>query len=319
MPIVEVTDYRPDLMFRNAHLNTLYPYFFRKQKTPTFDRKRIETPDGDFFDVDRLLSDNKKAIFLFHGLEGSAESQYIKAMSNYFHPKGFDIFACNFRGCSGETNRKVKSYHSGATDDPRQLIDLYADDYESVYLIGFSLGANVILNYIGKEPNRVHSKIHKAFAVSAPCHLSDGSKVLQQWQNYFYTDNFLGTLNNKIKEKEKQIPGSLDLSLISKIKSVWDFDEYFTGPINGFAGAEDYYAQCMSLQFLPDIQIETHIINALDDTFLSKTSHPFEIAKNHKYVHFHPSKYGGHVGFVDHSKQDGYWIERRIGHFIEPN
>lgn len=310
MPVISDTKYFPPLVFRNGHFNTIYPPFFRKQEKLGFTRRRIETPDEDFLDIDLFLKNNKKAVFLFHGLEGSSESQYIQAASIALSKIGFDIIAINFRGCSGEANNQLISYHSGFTQDMKLVIDTFSDKYDSVSLIGYSLGGNMALKYMGEDPAKVHPKVQKVIAVSAPVHLSDGSKQLQKPMNYFYTKNFLKTLGKKIVEKNRKFPNQIDIEKLPTVRSIWDFDEFFTGPINGFDGAEDYYAQSMSLQFIPDIKTETHLISALDDPFLSTSCYPFAEAQQSKFFHFYPTKYGGHVGF--YQKGNKYWLESKL-------
>lgn len=315
MPVIDTQDYRPSFPFTNGHFNTIYPAFFRKLQTPKFVRQRINTVDGDFLDIDCLTNnENKKVAFLFHGLEGSTNSQYIKAMANKLFDHHYDVIATNFRGCSGTPNNKVNTYHSGFTDDLQYVIEKYAEKYESSIIIGYSLGANVTLKYLGENPGKVHRSISKAFAVSVPIHLSDGSKELQKRVNYFYTQNFLKTLRQKIKEKNEQFPNHIDVSLLKKVNTIWDFDEYYTGPMNGFEGAEDYYSKSMSLQFLPSIKVESHIISSLDDPFLSKSCFPFAQAKKLDKVFLHATEYGGHVGF--YQKGENYWIENKIAHIL---
>ena len=311
MPIVDCSSYKPPLLFRNGHFATIYPALFRKQEKLRFSRQRITTPDGDFLDIDLLTKDgNQKAVFLFHGLEGSTESQYIQAAARNLHQMGMDVIATNFRGCSGEANLKVTTYHSGFTEDLAFVLNTFAGNYKQTGLIAYSLGGNVALKYAGEKPKEVHPSIRKIVAVSVPIHLSDGSKQLEKTSNYFYTQNFLKTLREKVIEKDKSFPGQIDIDQLKNVKSIWDFDHYFTGPINGFEGAEDYYSKSMSLQFLPNINIETHIISSLDDPFLSDSCYPFAEAKKSKYIHFYPTKYGGHVGF--YGKKNHYWLERMI-------
>ena len=311
MPIIDCSDYKPSRLFRNGHFATIYPAFFRKQERVKFSRERVKTPDEDFLDVDLLRKkSNNKAVFLFHGLEGSTDSQYIQSAAREMHQMGFDIIATNFRGCSGEQNLKVNTYHSGFTDDVSFIIDYYSAKYSKTGIIAYSLGGNVALKYAGEYPEKVHPKLTKLVAVSVPLHLADGSKELEKPSNYFYTQNFLKTLKKKVIEKEKRFPGQLDLSHLKKVKSIWDFDEYYTGPINGFTGAKDYYSKSMALQFLPNISVETHIISSLDDPFLSKSCYPFAEARISKTISFHQSKYGGHVGF--YQKGPKYWLDRKL-------
>jgi len=315
MPAFQNQDYKPPFLFRNGHFNTIYPALFRKIQRPSFQRQRLNTEDGDFLDIDLLKNGNKRAAFLFHGLEGNTDSQYIKAIAHRLHQLNYDIIATNFRGCSGEANKKLNSYHSGFTGDLRMIIETYAQDYEDSIIVGYSLGGNISLKYAGEAPEKVHSSISKIIAVSVPIDLSGGSRQLNKKGNYFYTQNFLKTLRVKVKEKDRDFPNQIDLSNLSKVKTIWDFDEYFTAPMNGFKGAEDYYAQANSLQYLKSIKLPTHLISSLDDPFLSKSCFPFAEADNSNMINLHTTKYGGHVGFFQSG--ENYWIEDKIVQILE--
>ena len=151
MPLIEFDDYRPALPFRNGHVSTIYPVYFRKQKHPGYDRVRINTPDDDFLDIDFIKSGSNKVALLCHGLEGSSESQYILSLSKLLSQNGYDTAAINYRGCSGEANLQPIMYHSGATYDLHTVINFLEKDYDQIDLIGFSLGGNLTLKYLGEN------------------------------------------------------------------------------------------------------------------------------------------------------------------------
>ncbi|HPN71383.1 MAG TPA: hypothetical protein PLZ32_17770, partial [Saprospiraceae bacterium] len=133
-------------------------------------------------------------------------------------------------------------------------------------------------------------------SVSAPCDLHGSSLRLLETQNIIYAQQFLKTLKHKIFLKSEKFP-DVDAAQFSKVKTLWDFDEYYTAPLHGFKDAMDYYTTCSSLQVLNKISIPTYLISALDDPFLSTTCYPYQQASDHPYFHFIPLKYGGHVGF----------------------
>ena len=158
MPI-RATDYQPKFPFRNAHLNTIYSSQFRKIKPLSFQRERIETPDNDFLDIDFLENESKKIVVLCHGLEGSSASKYVQATASLLSAHGYAIAAMNYRFCSGEINRQLITYHSGRTEDLHTVINRVLPDYTSVYLVGFSLGGNLVLKYNGDGIFPLHPKM----------------------------------------------------------------------------------------------------------------------------------------------------------------
>jgi predicted alpha/beta-fold hydrolase len=316
MPYIEDPEYRPNRFLRNGHLATFYPYLFRALDKLPFKRHRINTPDDDFLDLDFLQQGAKQAVFLCHGLEGDTSSQYIKGMSTFFFKKGFDVIAINYRGCSGEMNKKARAYHSGATDDLRIALQQSIRGYENVHLIGFSLGGNLVLKYAGENPEQLENNIRTITGISVPCDLSKAARVLEKAENKLYTLRFLVSLKRKLKEKAIYFPSEIDMGLWKYVKTLRDFDNYYTGPIHGFKDAEDYYAQSSCLQFLQNINIPSLILNAKDDPFLHPSSFPVEIAKNSNTIYLHETTYGGHVGFYNKSHEN-YYSELKSWEFIQ--
>ena len=147
MPLIKKSAYRAHGPFRFAHVNTIFPALFRKVPGVHFERERVDTPDGDFLDLDWSVQGSRRLAILLHGLEGSAARPYIRGMARYFNQRGWDALGFNFRGCSGEPNRKLRSYHVGETGDLKWAIStiLGRENYETIALVGFSLGGNVVL------------------------------------------------------------------------------------------------------------------------------------------------------------------------------
>ncbi len=317
MPIL-ATDYQPTFPFRNAHINTIYSSLFRRLKSLPFKRRRIETPDDDFLDVDFLENGSRKIVVLCHGLEGSSSSKYILATAGLLQANGYAIAAMNYRFCSGEINRQLTTYHSGKTDDLHLVINQLLPNYDAIYLVGFSLGGNLVLKYSGDGIYALSSKIKATVAVSVPIDLHTSSLELSKPKNLLYTWRFLRTLAKKIRLKHQQYPLEVAVEPLKKIKQLIDFDEYYTSSLNGFNNAADYYAQASSKQFLDSIKIPTLLINAMDDPFLSPTCFPLEEAEKSRYFHLMTPRYGGHVGFVSFLRKH-YWIEQQIMAFIGSN
>jgi len=318
MPILKSNNYSPRFPFKNAHIHTIYPSLFRKVAI-TFNRKRIDTPDGDFFDVDTVKKGSEKAVILLHGLEGSSDSNYIKGMAKAAIDSGHDAIALNFRGCSGEVNKVVRSYHSGETEDLHLLIKLTLKEgnYKRLHLIGFSLGANVILKYLGEVGEAIDSRIRSAVSISVPCELAACSDEISKPVNWIYSKRFLSDLKEKVKLKRAITKDVINYEKVMASKGIWEFDDNYTAPIHGFESAEAYYETCSGNRFLHNIRIPTLILNALDDTFLAGACYPYELAKESKFVFLETPEYGGHVGFVGNGRKGWYWSEERAMSFLE--
>lgn len=305
----------PALLF-NSHLETIYPALLRSVRGIQYERERITTPDHDFLDLDWLKQGSKKLVIISHGLEGSTDRAYIKGMAKIFFGNGFDILAWNYRGCSGEVNKKIRFYHSGATDDLAYVI-LHSESlgYSEINLIGFSLGGNLTLKYAGEQGDAISSKVNKIVTFSVPLNLRSSCEKISAPSNWMYSQRFLKSLKKKVADKSKLL-SELDAQDLPNIKTLLQFDDTYTAPLHGFKNAIDYYTKCSAISFVSTIQRPTLIVNALNDPFLSTECYPTEFT-NHPYLTFEYPKRGGHVGFALFNKNGLYWSELRALDFIQ--
>lgn len=304
---------------KNGHIQTLYPYFFRKVKDIQFSRKRLRTFDNDFLDIDISDINSTKLIVLSHGLEGSSDTQYIRGMTRHFNNLGFDVISWNMRSCSGELNWTEKFYHALMTSDLSQVIDFSKSRkaYKEINLIGFSLGAILTSNYLGEKAQQIDPLIKKATIFSTPCDLYSSVKELSRPMNKMYLENFLGTMRKKILLKHNTIGlTNVDVKHISKIKSFEEFDNRFTAPLHGFKDAHDYYEKGSCKTKLKDIAIPTLMVNAKNDPFLGKECFPIKEARDNDNLYLEMPKTGGHVGFFESIRKDILWSELRAQAFI---
>lgn len=317
MPVVP-SQYRPSLFFRNGHVSTIYSGLIRKVRHLEQIRERIILPDTDFLDLDWSYSKipTQKVAIVIHGLEGSAKRAYIRGSAKILSEAGLDVCAINLRGCSGEPNKLYRSYHSGATEDLKAVIRhvLLLDKYKEIFLLGFSLGGNLLLKYLG-EARMIPKEIKGGVAVSVPCQLADSLHQLLKFKNIMYAERFRGNLIDKLKLKQQLFPNLISDQDIKQVKTLKDFDDIYTSKAHGFKDAMDYYEQCSSHQFLPEIGVPTLIINSLNDSFLGKACYPIQIAEQHKNLVLEMPKYGGHVGF--HGAQNHTYAEHRTLSFFK--
>ncbi|MCP3872690.1 MAG: alpha/beta fold hydrolase [Desulfobacteraceae bacterium] len=309
-------NYNPPLFFKNGHIQTVYPVLFRKVDSVHYTKERITTFDGDFIDLDWSTNNHTKLAIISHGLEGNTSRAYVKGMVKAMNYSGWDALAWNYRSCSGEPNLKLRSYHNGVTDDLAWVIKHAKKKYpyKEIALIGFSLGGNLTLLYLGREtPDAI---IKKAIVFSVPCDLAQSAKALTKPMNTFYMKRFLVLLHQKIKAKMKMMPELINDKDYAKIKDFKAFDNRYTAPIHGFKNAHDYWEKCSSKPFIPDIKIPTLIINAANDPFLPKACYPIKEAHANKNVTLLIPKSGGHVGFVSFNEQNLYWSERMAVDFL---
>lgn len=317
MPLLPHSTFTGHRLLKGRHLETLLPALFRRIAIH-YKRTRMTTSDGDFIDLDWLNTGNDRLIILFHGLEGSSQSGYIKGFARFFHQHGFDVCAVNFRGCSGEDNRLLRSYHSGASSDIAEIIQhvVANHSYGTLVMAGFSLGGNMLLKYLGEQGAALPARLKCAVAFSVPCDLAGSAAVLARPDNNVYMQRFLKTLKQKIRRKAAQFPGQVDITGIDEIKDFKAFDDRYTAPMHGFKDADDYWTKCSAKQFIPCITIPTLLVNAQNDPFLSAGCFPYDEAAASSCMFLETPAYGGHVGFSILLPNGMYWSENRAFEFI---
>jgi predicted alpha/beta-fold hydrolase len=320
------TDFKSAWWLKNAHLQTLYPALFRKISAPLLRRERLTTPDGDFIDLDWCGEGDEPLIILLHGLTGSSQSVYIKGLQHVLLANNFRSVTLNFRGCSGEPNNSARCYHSGETGDIDFLYQTLRQREPNTEFaaIGFSLGGNVLLKWLGEQKNSV--KLFAAIAVSVPLVLSICSTRLDRGFSRVYRKNLLRELKAYIIDKHRHLEKIgqkrdaekiKNLGDLSTIKSFLEYDEQVVATLHGFKNAHDLYTRSSSRQFLKMITVPTLIIQALDDPFMTKDVLP-TLNELSACVQLEITTTGGHVGFVTGRNpfSPEYWLERRIPEFL---
>lgn len=315
MPIIK-NSYKPSLPFRNGHFSTIYSSKFRPSPILKQQRKRLILKDEDFLDIDWSYSEKptQKVAILLHGLEGNSHRTYIKSQAKILNENNWDAAAINYRGCSGTPNLSYGSYNAGRTEDLEALVQsiLELDKYQEIALIGFSLGGNLLIKYLGERAN-VPREIKKAVAISTPLSLKGSLESLNRSGNFVYRLSFLKSLREKYKMKMEQFPDKATAHY-KEINSLLSFDTIYTAPAHGFRDAYEYYEKNSGLQFLPSIKIPVYLLNAQNDSFLSEECYPLELASKMKNLNLEIPKYGGHVGF--HKTNQLYYSEARALEFL---
>ncbi|MCU0339549.1 MAG: alpha/beta fold hydrolase [Spirosomaceae bacterium] len=318
MPVIQRSSYPgAPAYLPNGHLQTIYPSMFRKVAGVTYERERLTLSDGDFIDLDWLDSGSRQLVVLTHGLEGDSHRHYIKGTAKLFAQHGWDALAWNCRSCSGEMNKAFRLYNHGETGDIGEVIRhaLRTKSYEKVVLVGYSMGGNISLKYLGTQGKNVPDVIRGAVAVSSPTNLTTSAKLLDNPENWLYRKRFMSKLFKKIKAKDALYPNRLDVSQIKNVKVWKDFDNFFSAPLNGYRDADDFYEQGSAVNYLADVQVPVLICNAQNDPILNDDCAPVALAEKHPLIFVETPKTGGHVGFL--VKGDEFsWAERRALAFL---
>ncbi|GAB5537841.1 MAG: alpha/beta fold hydrolase [Rubricoccaceae bacterium] len=310
--------YVPPRRWRGGHRQTIWPSLFRTVEGVTYERERLELADGDFLDLDWMRAESAEApvAIVAHGLEGSSDRAYVRGLVRAIHRRGWSVVAWNLRGCSGEPNRLLRTYHSGVSDDLDAVVrHVLTSRVRRVAVLGFSLGGNVTLKWLGEQGEDVDDRIVAGVGISVPVDLAGSARAMEGLSRRLYMVRFLRSLTEKVHEKAMRFPGEIELAGLETMRTFAQFDGQFTAPIHGFASAEDYWARASSLPLLSEIRVPTLLVNALDDPFLSPSCYPTEIASSSTYLTLLTPRWGGHVGFMTTGEE--YWSETVAAQFLE--
>jgi uncharacterized protein len=328
-----MTDYRRPWWYRGAHLQTLWGPLVRRFGVPGLRRERIETPDGDFLDLDWLTAGPTAAparpltpargsplVLILHGLEGSSRSHYARGLLRETAALGLDGVVLNFRSCSGEINRAARLYHSGETSDLDWVIAtvLAPDPARRLGLVGVSLGGNVALKWLGERGSAAPPQVVAAVAISTPFDLAACAGILDGGlPRKLYTAGFLRTMKAKVRAKARLYDGRLDVRAALRARTFTQYDRVVTAPLYGFADERDYWARSSSGRHLAGVRRPCLLISALNDPFMPASALPREAVSRSPWIEALFPPEGGHAGFLEGPLGRRSWAERQALAFLE--
>ena len=312
------TRYRAPVWLPGGNLQTLYPALVARRAHVSYRRERWITPDSDFIDLDWTVADrtgNAPLLILFHGLEGSSNSQYARGLMHAAVQRGWRGVVVHFRGCSGEINRLPRAYHSGDSAEIDWILRrLRAQHSGALFAAGVSLGGNALLKWLGEQRGAANDVVQRAAAVSSPVDLHAAGRALEQGFNMIYTNNFLATMKCKSFAKLHMHPGLFNPAKLRATRTLREFDDLVTAPLHGFTGVDDYYTRASSKPLLMCVTVPTLLLNARNDPFLPGTALPEPQLLSHAITPAFPDE-GGHVGFPDRAGSIK-WLPNTVLEFL---
>ena len=316
MPVIKYSSYSPPRFFANGHFQTIFSNI-RRVPSVSYRRERLTTSDNDFLDIDSCVVGSDRTAVISYGLEGNSTRPYVVGMVRALIRNGWNAVVWNFRGCSGEPNKTVRSYHCGDTEDLNTVLRFVLGKRKSgkIAMIGFSAGGSMLLRFLGEQGMEIAPYVSAAVGISVPCDLAGSVQKMGMHSNRIYNMRFLLMLRRKLRIKKKLFPGSFPHH-IKRIKSFIDFDSAYTAPVHGFKDAYDYYYKGSCLPHLVNIKVPSLLLNALDDPILSRSCFPFSQAESSSQLYLETPANGGHVGFVSFNDKNEYWSETRTLEFI---
>lgn len=314
------SDFKPAFWLTNPHAQTLFASQMRFMPPLAARTERLELEDGDFLDLSWLaepvVADEAPVVVVLHGLNGSLESKYARGLLARCAEHGARGVLMHFRGAS-QPNRLARSYHSGETGDFEHVLALIRARYPRapIAAVGYSLGGNVLLKYLGEQGKA--SPLACAVAVSVPYDLKICAEAVQHGLSRIYQSYLLGGMREIVTAKIER--GLFDDALpdLASLTDFPSFDNAITAPLNGFRDAEEYYAHASSRGYLRGVATPTLILHARDDPFMSPAVIPTADELSDA-IRFELSERGGHVGFVRAGRfgAPAYWLEERIPSYL---
>lgn len=319
------SNFRPARWLGSRHLQTIFPSLpWVSRRRPPLRRDILELPDGDATAIDWVVPDIEPSptaplLVILHGLESSARSAYARMLMIAAEERGWHCCVLHFRDCGDYSNRLPRRYHAGETNDIRFFLSelLKRESVGPIAAVGYSLGGNVLLKYLGEAAGT--SPLRAAAAVCVPLNLHVCAEAINDGFSKFYQWHLIRRMKSSLRRKFDRHTAAFNWDRAMQARTFAEFDDAVTAPLHGFAGMNDYYDRCSSARFLQSIETPTLIINALDDPFMTPAVIPHRDRVS-PAVTLEISEAGGHVGFIAGGTpwRPAFYLPGRIIDFIEP-
>ena len=306
----ELSSFRPPYYLGNPHSQSIYAGIFLKGDVVNYRRERLNTSDGDFFDVD-IVDGDGPAIVACHGFEGSSSSTHITRLMTVVQQLGWSGYAINYRSCSGVMNDTFYTYNAGKTEDLEQLIWYVYElnPTRPIFLVGYSFGANILANCISRPKSKLPI-ISASALISGNYRIEPGVKAMSSGFSRVYEESFVSSLIEKYRTKRTKFPNVIDYDAFFSSKTLYELDENITAPFFNFPSASRFYEAISSATHLNKINHPTFMLNSIDDPLSPPACFPSEEELSSQYLNFFTTEKGGHVAFV--SRDIDYWLEKQV-------
>jgi predicted alpha/beta-fold hydrolase len=298
--------FKPHQVFAGGHAQTLAAFAWprrRKFKTVHDQERLFQTaPDVKVLAHCRWQHDPTAhpTMIIWHGIEGSSDSTYMLSIAQKSFSDGFNVIRMNLRTCGGTEHLTPTIYHGGLTEDLRAVVSelIEQDGLSRLFLVGVSLGGNLVLKLAGEYGDNAPQEVLAACAVSPSIDLQASAELILQRSNWLYQQDFVRRLKQRLRLKHKLFPDQYDISELSSVKTLREFDDRYTSRAHGFDGADDYYYRASAIRVIDRIRIPTLIIHAEDDPFIPFAPMRDPALINNPYILLVATKKGGHVAFI---------------------
>lgn len=298
--------FTPHQVFTGGHAQTLAAFAWprRRKFKAVHDQERIfqTAPDVKVLAQCRWQQNRTEhpTMVIWHGIEGSSESTYMLSIAQKSFSDGFNVIRMNLRTCGGTEHLTPTIYHGGLTEDLRAVVGelIEQDGLSRLCLVGVSLGGNLVLKLAGEYGDHAPEEVLAVCAISPSIDLQASAELILKRSNWLYQQDFVRRLKQRLRVKHKLFPDQYDISELSSVKTLREFDDRFTSRAHGFDGADDYYYRASAIRVIDRIRIPTLIIHAEDDPFIPFAPMRDPALSNNPYILLAATKKGGHVAFI---------------------
>lgn len=321
-----ITPFHPPWLLRNPHLMTIIPRYWPRADSltdiPHASRLFTVEPGTQLLGLCHWQHQRQTAptVILVHGLEGCAESRYMRGIAAKAYRAGFNVLRMNQRNCGGTEHLTPTLYNSGLSQDYRAIVHELAtvDRLTGIWLVGYSMGGNLVLKAAG-ELEGTEPALAGCMAVCPNIDPAQCVTELERPRNWIYQQHFLPRLKARMRRKAVFFPGKWDVARLDSIHTMSQFDDAYTAPDGGYRNAADYYDRAGSHHVLHRITVPTLIITAQDDPFIPYSMFTQPPIRNTRAITLLDPRYGGHCGFFHWGQngEDAYWAENRILDFLQ--
>jgi len=317
--------FEPHRLLRNAHLMTLAASFWPRRLT------RLSPATERLFEVEpgsRILAQchwqsepgRHPTLALVHGLEGSSQSPYVLGVAGKAFASGFNVLRLNQRNCGGTEHLTPKLYNSGLSDDYRAVLFelVERDALAEVFLVGYSMGGNLVLKMAGELGDRAPRQLRAVCAVAPAIDLAACADAIALPQNLLYQWRFVHGLKQRMRRKARLFPGRYRLDGLRSLRTLRQFDDAITAPCSGYRDAEDYYDRASALRVVAEIRVPTLILAAQDDPFVPFASFRDPAVAANPHITLVAPSHGGHCGFISRAGgEERFWAEARLVEYCQ--
>ena len=328
-----LTGFIPRRWLRNGHMQTLAGNFLPRRLTlpePEALLVEVEGPVAGYGPSQVLchchwqppeIRRERLTVVLVHGLEGSSNSKYIVGNTARALAAGLNVVRMNMRTCGGTDALSPTIYHSGRSGDVGRVVDAIVREQglTSVAVVGYSMGANLVLKYAGEMSGALPAEVNAAVGISPLMDLAASSAALHLPQNRIYERHFLRNMLARVRRRMALFPRIYGDAALERIRTMRDFDGEIVARYGGFRDADDYYYSVASSKVAGALLVPTLIVHSLDDPFIRMLPETRETLLANEHVTFLETQHGGHCAFLSAATEagdDGRWAERTLLGFL---